>query len=60
MTALEVLKLLRKDGWYEVKQSGSHIQMKHAHKTGKVSVPNHRGDIPVGTLHSIFSQSGLK
>jgi predicted RNA binding protein YcfA (HicA-like mRNA interferase family) len=59
MTAREVLKLLRKDGWYEVAQRGSHIQMEHPEKAGKVSVPNHKGDIPKGTLHSIFTQAGL-
>ena len=60
MTAREVLKLLHKDGWYKVAQRGSHIQMEHAVKSGKVSVPNHKGDIPKGTLNSILSQAGLK
>jgi len=60
MTAREVLKILRADGWYETTQRGSHIQMEHPTKSGKVSVPNHKGDIAKGTLHSIFSQAGLK
>jgi len=60
MTSREVLKMLRKNGWFQVSQRGSHIQMEHPKKTGKVSVPNHRGDIAKGTLHSILSQAGLK
>jgi predicted RNA binding protein YcfA (HicA-like mRNA interferase family) len=60
MTVREVLKILRNDGWFVVEQRGSHLQMKHPVKSGKVSVPNHRGDIPKGTLHSIISQAGLK
>ena len=60
MTAKSVLKLLRGDGWYKVAQRGSHIQMKHPEKKGKVSVPIHNGDIPKGTLESIFLQAGLK
>jgi len=52
--------MLRKNGWFQVSQRGSHIQMEHPKKTGKVSVPNHRGDIAKGTLHSILSQAGLK
>jgi predicted RNA binding protein YcfA (HicA-like mRNA interferase family) len=60
VTAKEVLRLLRKDGWYQVAQRGSHIQMKHPKKPGKVSVANHKGDIPEGTLRSIFTQAGLK
>jgi len=60
MTAREILKMLRKDGWVQVSQRGSHIQMEHPKKAGKVSVPNHKGDIAKGTLHSILSQAGLK
>ena len=52
--------MLRKDGWVQVSQRGSHIQMEHPKKAGKVSVPNHKGDIAKGTLHSILSQAGLK
>ncbi|HML37950.1 MAG TPA: type II toxin-antitoxin system HicA family toxin [Bacillota bacterium] len=29
-------------------------------KPGKVTVPNHSGDLPTGTLHSIKEQAGLK
>ena len=54
------MKILRADGWYETTQRGSHIQMEHPTKSGKVSVPNHKGDIAKGTLHSIFSQARLK
>jgi predicted RNA binding protein YcfA (HicA-like mRNA interferase family) len=60
MTVREVLKILRKDGWFIVEQRGSHVQMKHSVKPGKVSVPNHKGDIPKRTLHSILSQARLK
>ena len=27
MTAREILKILRKDGWYDVDQEGSHLQL---------------------------------
>jgi len=60
MTAREVLRILRKDGWFQVSQRGSHIQMEHPKKSGKVSVPDHKGDIAKGTLNSILSQAGLK
>lgn len=29
-------------------------------KVGKVTVPNHSGDIPKGTANSILKQAGLK
>jgi predicted RNA binding protein YcfA (HicA-like mRNA interferase family) len=55
----EILKLLQKNGWYETSTEGSHIQLKHSTKPGKVTVPNHR-EIKPGTLNSIKKQAGLK
>ena len=60
MSAREVLKLLRKDGWYVVNHEGSHMQLKHPTKPGKVVIPIHNGDLKPGTLNSIFKQAGLK
>ena len=61
MKASEIIKILKKDGWFEVAQSGSHKQFKHTKKTGKVTVPAHKvKDIPPGTLNSIYKQAGLK
>lgn len=60
MTAKEILKELRKDGWKEVNQTGSHLQLKHPIKSGRVTVPVHSGDLPKGTLNSILKQAGLK
>ena len=59
MSGKEALKMLQKDGWYEVNTEGSHIQLKHPTKPGKVTVPNHR-EIRPGTLSSIMKQAGLK
>ncbi len=60
MTAREVLRLLREEGWYSVAQRGSHLHLEHLDKPGKVTVPMHRGTIPPGTLNSILKQAGLK
>ena len=62
MTVREILRILYKDGWREVeaRTKGSHIQLKHPTKAGKVTVPNHKGDIAPGTLNSILRQAGLK
>ena len=61
MTSTELMKLLKKDGWYQVSQSGSHIKFEHATKTGHVIVAHHKGkDIPIGTLKSILKKAGLK
>jgi predicted RNA binding protein YcfA (HicA-like mRNA interferase family) len=60
MTAREVLKLLRDNGWFLYEQNGSHIQLKHPVKKGRVTVPNHKGEVKKGTLHSLLKQAGLE
>jgi len=60
MKVKELLKLLKDDGWLEKDQKGSHLQLIHSSKPGKVTVPIHKGDIPTGTLHAILKQAGLK
>ena len=60
MGSREVIRALRRAGWYEVKQEGSHKQFKHDTKKGRVTVPFPRRDIPVGTLKSIEKQAGIK
>nr|DAU15060.1 MAG TPA: hypothetical protein [Caudoviricetes sp.] len=59
MTSKELLKMLKKDGWYVKKVTGSHYQLIHSTKKGKVTVPVHGGDVPQGTLKSILKQAGL-
>ena len=60
MKVRDLLKILREEGWVEKTQKGSHLQLEHAKKKGKVTVPVHGGDIPKGTLNSIWKQAGLK
>ena len=42
MKTKEIIKLIEADGWYEVRQKGSHKQFKHSIKKGLVTVPVHR------------------
>jgi predicted RNA binding protein YcfA (HicA-like mRNA interferase family) len=55
----EVEKMILEDGWYETKQKGSHHQYKHPTKSGKVTIPEHNGDIHPDTVKSILKQAGL-
>lgn len=59
MTVREIDRILRNDGWYVVKQVGSHRQYKHSSKPGKVTVPVHGGDLNLKTANSILKQAGL-
>lgn len=60
MRSREVLSALKADGWFEVAKRGSHVQLKHPTKPGRVTVPHPERSIPIGTLKSIEKQSGLK
>ena len=60
MTFKEIEKLLLNDGWELENVRGSHYYYKHPAKTGKVTVPCHKGDIPKGTVNSILKQAKLK
>ena len=60
MTTREILKILHSDGWFEYEQNGSHIQLKHHVKKGRVTVPSHKGDLKKSTVNNIFKQAGLK
>jgi predicted RNA binding protein YcfA (HicA-like mRNA interferase family) len=55
----EVIKILKKDGWYEVACDGDHHQFKHLSKKGRVTVTHPRKDIPEGTLKNIARQAGV-
>jgi len=61
MKVREILRILRDDGWYVSRMRGSHRQLKHQEKRGKVTVSGKPSiDIPPGTLRSILKQSGLE
>jgi len=60
MDSREVIRLLKKGGWYEVNQVGSHKQLKHPERKGRVTIPHPKRDIPGGTLKSIEKQAGIK
>lgn len=56
----EVLSALHADGWYEVDRRGSHVQLRHPTKPGRVTLPHPKKDLPLGTVKSIEKQSGVK
>jgi predicted RNA binding protein YcfA (HicA-like mRNA interferase family) len=61
MKIREVLRLLRDDGWVAVGTRGSHMQLKHPTKPGRVTVAGHpNDDLAPGTLKSILVQASLE
>jgi predicted RNA binding protein YcfA (HicA-like mRNA interferase family) len=59
MKPRELIRLLEKNGFMFIRQSGSHAIYKNL--TGKmVVVPIHNKDIPTGTLNGILKDADLK
>lgn len=56
----EILRRLEADGWRRVGQEGSHMQLKHPSKPGRVTLPHPKKDLPRGTIKSIERQSGIR
>ena len=58
MNIKRVVKALENDGWKLVRQKGSHMIYK---KNNIICpIPNHKGDIPKGTLANIIRITGVK
>ena len=60
MKSSELLRLLKRDGWYVVRQTGSHRSMKHPVKKGKVTCPFHGNhEVGKGLELKIKKEAGL-
>jgi len=61
MKVRNLIKAIQRDGWIQVRQTGSHRQYHHPFKTGTVTIAGHPSDeVPKGTLNSVLKQAGLK
>lgn len=56
----DIIRALQHAGWYIHETAGSHVQMKHPERPGRVTVPYHqRFDLPKRIVKSIINQAGL-
>jgi len=60
LTPREVVKKLKKLGFTEHHQVGSHLTMKHAVTKRRAVVPLHVKDIKKGTLFSLLREAGIE
>jgi predicted RNA binding protein YcfA (HicA-like mRNA interferase family) len=57
----ELFRLLKKDGWIEIRQKDSHVIMKHPVKEEQLTVPYHAGkEVKKGLLTAILKQANIK
>lgn len=61
MKSSELLRILKKDGWIVIRQTGSHKIMEHPVKPGTIVFPDHGSkEIGTGIANAILKQAGLK
>jgi len=60
VTGREIVQALGRLGWVTVAQKGSHAQLKHPDRGGRITVPLHAGEtVGPGLLRSILTQAGV-
>jgi predicted RNA binding protein YcfA (HicA-like mRNA interferase family) len=59
MKASELVRLLKRHGWYEDRQSGSHKTFKHPANPKIITVPIHSGDLRRGLVRKLLRIAGL-
>lgn len=55
-----VVKILKKNGFIEIRQVGSHLHLYHPQKNLRATVPIHNKDLKRKTLASILRQAKIK
>jgi len=61
MKVPDVIRLLDKDGWVEMRSRGSHRHFKHPNQVFVITVPGNEGkELAPGTLNAILKKAGLK
>ena len=60
MKCSELIRKLQRDGWFVVRQKGSHMLLEHPTKPGQLVVPDHGSkELASGTARSIIKKAGL-
>lgn len=57
----ELFRKLKKEGWKQVRQKGSHKVLRKEGSPETIVFPYHKGkEMPTGTANRIMKQAGLK
>ncbi len=61
MKVSELVKLIKKDGWYLHRNGANHDLYRHPMKDGQITIPRHGArELAKGTEESILKAAGLK
>lgn len=58
LSGRECIKALEKNGFYTVRQKGSHVVLRKNEPFYQLVVPDHK-ELDIGTLRAIIKQSGM-
>ncbi|MHB8996260.1 MAG: type II toxin-antitoxin system HicA family toxin [Armatimonadota bacterium] len=59
VSANELVRALRRAGFEDYAQKGSHLHLRRSLDNRQVTVPMHGGNLPVGLIHDVVKQAGL-
>jgi predicted RNA binding protein YcfA (HicA-like mRNA interferase family) len=57
-TARQVVRFLKRKGFIEKRQKGSHLLLQHPQTGYRTIVPMHAGDLPTGLFLKILKDAG--
>ena len=60
LTPKQMIKLLKKNGFKEMSQNGSHVKLKNVITKRQVIVPYHSKEMKKGLEQAILKEAGLK
>ena len=59
LDALRIVKALKRAGFIEIEQKGSHLALEHPTTKHLTTVPMHGGDLKRGLMKKILKQAGI-
>jgi mRNA interferase HicA len=61
MKSSELVRIIKQDGWYVIRQEGSHMIMRHDTKPGQLVVPMHGSkEVGKGLAAKMLKDAGIK
>jgi predicted RNA binding protein YcfA (HicA-like mRNA interferase family) len=57
----ELFRIIKQNGWIEIRQTGSHVIFRHSERETQLTVPNHGNkEVKTGLLKAILKQADIK
>lgn len=55
----QLIRVLERAGWYQKRQTGSHVIMVNEKLRKAIPIPIHNKDLKTGTAHGLIKRAGL-